>query len=143
MATVAPGCNVAPFADAPAPESSVTSPRLRPALVNGQRCWLECPPWCTEDHVAANERHLEDVCHTSGVADLVAPRLGGAPQLLLMTRLIAGDGGSERDRRSQVTVDVDDVNGMYLDPDEADVFAADLVAFAGQVRELARIARGN
>jgi hypothetical protein len=91
--------------------------------------------------VAANERHLEDVCHTSGVADLVAPRLGGVPQLLLMTRLIAGDGGSEEDRRPQVTVDVDDVNGMYLDPDEADVFAADLVAFAGQVRELARIAR--
>ncbi|WP_434092550.1 DUF6907 domain-containing protein [Streptomyces griseorubiginosus] len=76
-----------------APEASVTPPpRLRPALVNGSPCYVECPPWCSEDHVAANERHLEDVCHTSGAVDLVAPRQGGAAHLLLLTRLIAGSG---------------------------------------------------
>lgn len=122
--------------------STTPPPRLRPALVNGQRIHVECPSWCTEDHVATNERYLEDVYHGSRVADLVAPRLGSVPQLLLMTRLIAGDGGSEEARRPLVTVDVDDVNGMYLEPDEADAFAASLIAFAEQVRSLAQVARG-
>ena len=116
--------------------------RISPALVNGQRVWLECPSWCTEDHVAANERHLEDVCHTSGAADLMAPRQGGPAQLLLLTRLIAGSGSSPDDRQPLVTVDVDDVNGMYLEPTAADEFADNLMAFAEQVRALARTARG-
>lgn len=124
-----------------APAASVT-PRLSPALVNGQRIWIECPTWCTEDHVAANERHLEDVCHTSGAADLMAPRQGATPQLLLLTRLIAGSGSSASDRQPLVTVDVDDVNGMYLEPADADAFANNLTAFAEQVRALARTARG-
>lgn len=126
----------------PAPATSVTPPpRLRPALVNGQRIHVECPPWCTEDHVAANERHLEDILHTSGCSDLMAPRQGGPAQLLLLTRLIASDSGSPEDREPLVTVDVDDVNGMYLAPAEAEVFADRLVAFAEQVRRLAAVAR--
>lgn len=131
----------APAVAASAPAASVT-PRLRPALVNGQRIWIECQSWCTEDHVAANERYLEDVCHTSGAADLMAPRQNGPAQLLLLTRLIAGNGDSASDRQPLVTVDVDDVNGMYLPAAEADVFADSLVAFAEQVRAMARTARG-
>ncbi|MFG3585074.1 DUF6907 domain-containing protein [Streptomyces sp. NPDC047990] len=126
---------------APGSATSESVPRLRPALVNGQRIWVECPIWCVEDHVAASERHLEDVCHTSGAADLVAPREGGPSQLLLLSRLIAGTGSAPEDRQPLVTIDVDDVNGMYLEPAAADVFADGLVAFAEQVRALARTAR--
>ncbi|MGQ4343546.1 DUF6907 domain-containing protein [Streptomyces sp. SAS_275] len=118
------------------------TPNLSPALVNGQRVWVECPHWCTEDHIAANERHLEDVCHTSGAADLIAARKDSAPHLLLLTRLIAGTGSTAEDRQPLVTIDVDDVTGMYLEPADADRFADDLVAFAQQVRALARTARG-
>lgn len=127
------------------PESPVAvqpTPRLSPALVNGQRIWIECPTWCTEDHIAANERHLEDVCHTSGAADLMAPRQDGPAQLLLLTRLIAGTGSSPDALQPLVTIDVDDVNGMYLEPAAADAFADNLTAFAEQVRALARTARG-
>lgn len=130
----------APAVATSAPASSVT-PRLSPALVNGQRVWLHCPNWCTEDHVAANERHLEDVCHGSRAADLIVPRQDGSAQLMLLTRLIAGDSGSEEDRRPLVTVDVDDVQGLYLTDAQAEVFADGLVAFAEQVRALARVAR--
>jgi hypothetical protein len=131
----------APAVATSAPAASVT-PRISPALVNGQRVWLECPSWCTEDHVAANERHLEDVCHGSRAADLIVPRQDGSARLMLLTRLIAGDYGSDEDREPLVTVDVDDVQGMYLSPKEADDFADGLVAFAEEIRALARTARG-
>ncbi|MET9896659.1 hypothetical protein ABZZ47_42125 [Streptomyces sp. NPDC006465] len=91
--------------------------------------------------MAANERHLEDVCHTSGAAGLMAPRHDSTPQLLL-TRLAAETGSSASDRQPLVTVDADDVTGLYLEPAEADAFADNLVAFAEQVRALARTARG-
>lgn len=123
-----------------APAASIT-PRLSPALVNGQKLWIECPSWCTEDHVAANERHLEDICHGSRAADLIMPREDGSARLMLLTRLIAGNYGTEKDRQPLVTVDVDDVQGMYLPADDADVFADGLVAFAEEIRALARVAR--
>lgn len=134
MATVTPEQVIAQPRDA-------LPPHIRPALVNGHPCYVECPSWCTEDHVAANERHLEDVCHTSGAADLMAPRQDGSACLMLLTRLLAGNGASSADRQPLVTVDVDDVNGMYLEPDAADEFADSLVAFAERVRGLADVAR--
>jgi hypothetical protein len=123
------------------PELAVApTPRLSPALVNGQRIFLECASWCTEDHVAANERHLEDVCHSSAVVDLMSPRDSGPARLLAYARVIAGNSDSVEDR-PQVTIDFDDIQGMYLQAQDADEFADNLIAFAQQVRTLARTAR--
>lgn len=120
----------------PEPTVAPTS-RISPALVNGQRIFLECPAWCTEDHVAVNERHLEDVCHSSAVVDLVSPRDSGPTRLLAYARVIAGNSTSLEDQ-PQVTVDFDDIQGMYLQAQDADEFANNLIAFAQQVRTLAR-----
>lgn len=112
-------------------------PRITPALVNGQRIFLECPVWCTEDHVAANERFLEDVCHSSAAVDLMSPRQDGPAKLLAYARVIAGHSGSVEDR-PQVTVDFDDIQGMYLQAQDADEFADSLIVFAQRVRTMAR-----
>lgn len=134
MNTVAP-------AQSSASAASVT-PGFRPALVNGQRIFLQCPAWCIEDHVAENARHLEDVCHSSAAVDLMSPRDNGPARLLAYARVISGDYGSDEDRRPQVTVDFDDIHGMYLHARDADEFADNLITFALEVRALARTARG-
>jgi hypothetical protein len=109
--------------------------------VNGQQVWVQCSSWCIEDHVAANERHLEDVMHGSRSADLIVQQQDGPARLVLVTRLISSDSGSTEEREPLVTVDFEDVQGMYLPAAEADVFADSLVAFAEQVRAMARVAR--
>ncbi|MER6135113.1 hypothetical protein [Streptomyces sp. NPDC001815] len=102
---------------------------------------LSCPSWCSEDHVAANERHLADVAHTSATADLMAPRADGPAKLLAYARLVADAYGDEEARRPLVTVDVEDIHGMYLRAEGAEEFAEGLISFAMEVLQLARTAR--
>lgn len=143
MSTVAP-------AVAPATEASVTvvpapvSPalRLRPALVNGSPIHIQCESWCSEDHVAANERHLADVAHTSATADLMAPRADGPPKLLACARLVADAFGDEEARTPLVTVDIEDIHGMYLRARSTEEFADSVIAFGLELHRLARMARG-
>ncbi|MCX5336911.1 hypothetical protein [Streptomyces sp. NBC_00140] len=127
-----------------APEASVTpaAPRIRPALVNGLQIFIECPEWCTDDHVAENERHLEDICHGGRMADLMLPGPSGELDLMAFARLSQETCGSEEQRRPRVTVD-DRAAGAYLLPDEADVFADGLVSFAEQIRAMVQVARGQ
>jgi len=122
------------------PASSVT-PRIVPALVNGNRVHIECLPWCTTDHVAENERHLEDVAHAGALTDLVVP--GGEPgyRLLAHARVGADLFAPEVQDRAPFVVIDDGSEGFHLAPTEAEVFADRLMAFAEQVRALARIAR--
>ncbi|MER6135109.1 hypothetical protein [Streptomyces sp. NPDC001815] len=89
---------------------------LRPALVNGSPIHVQCADWYSEDHVAANERHLADVAHTSSTADLMAPRADGPPKLLAFARLVLDAFGDEEARTPQVTVDIEDIHGMYCGP---------------------------
>jgi hypothetical protein len=125
---------------AAAPAASVT-PRLVPALVNGQQVYIPCPTsWCVTDHVAENERHLEDIAHCGALTDLVVPGEPGY-RLLAHARLGADLFAPESEQQAPFVV-IDDRSEMFhLSPDEADVFADRLTAFAEQVRALARIAR--
>jgi hypothetical protein len=120
-----------------------TPTRLVPAVVSGQQIHIECPSsWCTVDHVAKPEGFLVDVWHVGDYADLNAPRIGKDPQLVLFARLGIDPYASEPERRQAfVTVD-DGGEGFYMTPDLADQFADNLVAFAEQIRTMARTARG-
>mgnify|MGYP001558674090 CR=1 FL=1 len=131
---------VQPTADAAPAGLAQTAPtlRLRPALVNGQRIHVECASWCTEDHIAENARHLEDVCHSSVAVDLMSPRDNGPAKLLAYARVISGDSGSMEDR-PQVTVDFDDIHGMYLQVQDVEELADNLIAFAQRIRSLGRV----
>lgn len=116
--------------------------RIVPAIVSGQQIFIECPSWCTVDHVASPEGHLVDVWHAGEYADLNAPRIGKDPELALFARLGIDPYASEPERRRAfVTVD-DGGEGFYMTPDLADQFAANLETFAEQIRAMARTARG-
>lgn len=39
------------------------APRLRPAHLRSQKIHIECPTWCTRDHIEANVGYLEDIDH--------------------------------------------------------------------------------
>ncbi|MEV6547962.1 hypothetical protein AB0M57_04540 [Streptomyces sp. NPDC051597] len=114
--------------------------RLVPALIHGQRVHLECPIWCVTDHVAENERHLEDVAHAGPLTDLAVP--GGDPfyRLLAHARLGLDNYAPRPEDRVPVVVIDDGSEGHHLSPGEADEFADRLIAFAVTVRALARVA---
>ncbi|MFI5985082.1 DUF6907 domain-containing protein [Streptomyces sp. NPDC051555] len=117
--------------------------RIVPAMVSGQQIFVECPSWCTVDHVEHAEGFLVDLWHASNYADLNAPRIGKDPELVLFARLGIDPFASEPERqRAFITVD-DGGEGAYMTPDQADEFADNLEAFAPQIREMARTARGD
>ncbi|MER6778450.1 MULTISPECIES: DUF6907 domain-containing protein [unclassified Streptomyces] len=121
---------------------TTVEPRLVPAVVGGHQIWIECPSWCTVDHVAYSEGFLEDVWHCGDNADLFAPRIGKSPDLALYARLGLDPFDSDPGRRRAfVTVD-DGSEGFYMAPDQADQFADNLEAFAEKIRAMARTARG-
>lgn len=110
--------------------------RLSPALVNGQRVTIECPSWCITDHVAENERHLEDVAHKGAPADLIIPGVVPELQMLAYARLGTypfGDGG-----QPFVVVGNDSEAVAELTPEQAGVFADRLERLAAMVRAYAR-----
>lgn len=117
----------------------VSTGRLSPALVNGQRVTVECPNWCVTDHVAENERHLEDVAHRGAPADLVVP--GGEPELQLLAFARLGAYSFGEDGRPFVVVGNDSEAVAELTAEQAEVFADRLERFAASVRSQARTAR--
>ena len=113
--------------------------RLRPALIDGRRVHLDCPLWCVDDHVAENERHLEDVTHSGAMTDLVVP--GGPGYRLLAHARLGSDpfASTPADRGPYVVVD-DQSEPFILSPAEALVLADRLESFAARVRDLAVVA---
>lgn len=123
---------------------SVTAPpvhRVVPAVVSGARIFIECPSWCTIDHADSPEGHLVDIWHGSDYADLKVPRMDNTPDLLAFARLGLDPYSPKAERRTPfVTVD-DGGEGFDMTPDQADEFAANLEAFAAQIRAMARTAK--
>ncbi|MFF2475114.1 DUF6907 domain-containing protein [Streptomyces sp. NPDC058066] len=103
--------------------------------MNGRQIFIECPSWCVTDHVAANERHLEDIEHAGEMTDLVIPG-GPGYRLLAHARLGWNPYGDDADRGPYVVVD-DASEPFVVTPAEASVFADWLEAFAAQLRHLA------
>lgn len=114
--------------------------RIVPALIDGQRCYLECPAWCVIDHVRENQRFIEDVWHSGEFADLEAPRRNGTPDLLAYARLgIDPFSRDEAMRRPFLFIeDGNTAEGSYMDAEHAETFADNLVAFAEKIRSMGR-----
>lgn len=115
-------------------------PRLRPALVNGQRIHVSCDSWCVTDHVSENERYLVDVTHQGAAVDLLVPREDGSVQLLATARILASDSGTAEERRPMVAVDFEDVQSLYLSPAETAAAADRVAAFESRLRALGQVA---
>lgn len=113
------------------------TPRLRPATVAGNHIHIECPAWCTYDHVAHPEGFLVDVFHSTDSADLMAPLMGEEPLPLLHARVSADTFGTDVARQVPYIEVTDESELIHMTPDQALQFADDLVAFADRIRALA------
>lgn len=122
------------------PSEALTTSRIVPALIDGQRVFLECPSFCTIDHVREGQKFLVDVWHTGEFADLEAPRRNGTPDLLAYARL-GVDPFSSDDAMRRPFLFIEDggsAEGSYMDAEHAEEFADNLVAFAEKVRAMGR-----
>ncbi|MFE4671078.1 DUF6907 domain-containing protein [Streptomyces sp. NPDC056723] len=116
----------------------VPEPRIVPASVNGRQVFIECPSWCVTDHVAENERYLEDVEHSGELFDLVIPGDSSGYRLLAHARLGADLFAPDPADRQPVVVVDDGAKEHRLTPAEALQHADRLIAHGEQMRELAR-----
>lgn len=122
------------------PTVKATDLRVVPALIDGQRVFIECFSWCMIDHVKENQKFLVDVWHTGEFADLEAPRRNGTPDLLAYARL-GVDPFSSDDAMRRPFLFIEDggsAEGSYMDAEHAEEFADNLVAFAEKVRAMGR-----
>ncbi|MFJ3878037.1 DUF6907 domain-containing protein [Streptomyces sp. NPDC090077] len=120
----------------------MTTTRVVPAVINGCTCFVECPSWCVIDHVSRPNRFLEDLWHSGTFAGLMAPSMGRDPEVTLLARLGMDPYSRNADRRSPF-VNVDDGGeGLDMTPSQAFEYADNLVAFADQIRAMARTAAG-
>jgi hypothetical protein len=121
-----------------APECTET--RIVPAMIDGQRVFLECYSWCKIDHVKENQKFLVDVWHSGEFADLEAPRRGDIPDLLAYARLgVDPFSSDEAMRRPFLFIeDGGSAQGSYLDAEHAEQFADNLAAFAEKIRTMGR-----
>lgn len=115
--------------------------RVVPALIDCAPLYVDCPDWCTLDHVTQNEGALEDLYHSGVEATLFVPvpgEISGGPQLLITAKLNEDPYLRRREGRgTRVCVDTGQ-DPFMLTAREANEFADDLVAFAARVRAAAR-----
>ncbi|SDL28457.1 DUF6907 domain-containing protein [Streptomyces indicus] len=124
------------------PVESPPASRIVPALVAGSHVHIECPSWCSLDHVAENEGHLVDVHHRGATSDLIVPTAGPEVELLLSTYLWSDAFSTRVAERAPVVVIDDGSEGFHLSPAQAVLFAARVEQFAARIRDLASAAVG-
>ncbi|MDV9168762.1 hypothetical protein R6V09_01210 [Streptomyces sp. W16] len=124
--------------------------RLVPATIQffdqiARTVWIECPDWCTDDHVENPQLAVEDIVHTSDSQDFGIHTLGSPRLVFELYARITSDAYDRNPQLRQATVAVDDGDGEYafLSPDMADDLADRLVAFASRIRQLSRTARAH
>ncbi|MEU4502631.1 hypothetical protein [Streptomyces sp. NPDC024089] len=122
---------------------TVPSIRIVPATVSGTRVYIECPAWCTVDHVASPEGFLEDVWHGGDYANLNVPRIGRDDELFSFARLGVDPVSSDPARRNAFVFVDDGSEGYEMSPGQADRFADNLEMFAAQIRAMAATAKAE
>jgi hypothetical protein len=122
--------------------------RLVPARVGRQgrmqTVYVECPLWCTVDHVANWQYDVEDVNHYGDTESVTVPTMlkPGVAHFVWSTRIACDPVAAEPSlRAAHVLIDDENPDEARLTPDMADELANELIAFAAQVRSAARTAR--
>ncbi|WP_430542504.1 DUF6907 domain-containing protein [Streptomyces iconiensis] len=139
---IIPALNLTPTGRLPHAATSQTPPPepkkdIVPALIGGARVYIECPEWCTVDHVATSERCLADLSHASTFADLHVPT--GGREFLFHAALFSMPYAEEDpDSPPHMFVDDERQDGIRLDADGATEFADRLITMAAQVRRMAQ-----
>ncbi|NUQ96393.1 MAG: hypothetical protein HOY79_07435 [Streptomyces sp.] len=120
--------------------------RLMPALIGtinrAHVVHIECPDWCTDDHM--DEPHgLEEVTHNAGDKDVEVVSIDDLTALALhWTARISAYPASPfaQARAAHIVVD-DEGTEARLTPEMAEELADDLVAFTAYLRQLAGTVR--
>ncbi|MEU6567320.1 DUF6907 domain-containing protein [Streptomyces parvulus] len=122
--------------------------RLVPAKIGATNrtstiVYIECPNWCTEDHVAESVRNVEDILHVTGTDGFCVTTFTGNHENVhcLYAGLEADPAASDSDMRRAHVVVEDGSNYAYLTPQMAEQLADRVVGFASELRHLARTAR--
>jgi hypothetical protein len=106
--------------------------------------YIECPAWCSQDHVANWSHYAEDIDHwgqTDAAWDTGCLTRPGDQMLALFARVHSDPVAADpRLRAAHVLMD-DESTQVFLTPEMADRMADDLIAFAAQMRHLATRAR--
>jgi hypothetical protein len=105
--------------------------------------YVECPLWCTDDHVAEPVVNAVDISHTSSSEGLGVPSLlknGLAHEMFaaIQSDPVAAD---PRLRAAHIIVEDGSNDYAFLTPEMTDELADKAVAFASHLRSLARTAR--
>ncbi|WP_406345514.1 DUF6907 domain-containing protein [Streptomyces sp. NBC_00648] len=131
----------------PRPEPATVQPRLVPALVDSHQIHIECPAaWCTLDHIEENPRDIEDIFHFGDDADLEVPRFNAEGEPLLFGYIRPGCdpfGQTPEQRQPFLYLEDGSGEGAYMRAEQAAEFADNLIAFAAQVRAMARTITGG
>ncbi|MER7927066.1 hypothetical protein ABTY96_28570 [Streptomyces sp. NPDC096057] len=125
--------------------------RLVPALirwhreVTAQTVWIECPTWCSEPHHAVAQLAVEDIVHSSHAVYFGVDSIETTGMVFGLHAQIKADPQDSKPQFRQAHIVIDDGQGedAFLTVDRADALADRLVAFAAQVRRLARTARAH
>ncbi|NWF25266.1 hypothetical protein HW130_03135 [Streptomyces sp. PKU-EA00015] len=130
-------------AQTPTSPAGIHPSRIVPAVVSGARIFIECPAWCTVDHVDSAENHIADVWHGGDYANLNVPRLGKSPDLLAFARLGVDPMSSDPAKQTAFVFVDDGGEGYEMSPDQAVDFADNLERFAAEIRAMAATANGE
>jgi hypothetical protein len=119
--------------------------RLVPALIGTRKsahvAHIECPSWCVENHLA-EPTMFDDITHTSASEEVGISSFLKQDGSLLMYAMLQADpeATDPRLRRAHIGIEHEGVPDVHT-PEMAEAFADDLIAFALQLRGLARTAR--
>ncbi|MEH0423158.1 DUF6907 domain-containing protein [Streptomyces sp. B21-083] len=114
------------------------------AVVKGIQVPIACPTgWCNNDHTDENTQNLDDIDHAGAHIDLMVPNLQGVDDLLFAYARLYQDTYAPDPlmRTPHIRIEFGGGEESYLTPDQADLFAARLAAFAAQLQALAHTAR--
>ncbi|WP_328449838.1 hypothetical protein OG780_19265 [Streptomyces sp. NBC_00386] len=123
--------------------------RLMPATVGRTNAtsvtvYIECPTWCTEDHVDEPVRDIEDVMHRGDIAAVYVPTFGYGAYPIQMHATVESDPVATEPEFKAAHITVQDAGGnsySHLTPEMAERLADEVVGFAAQLRHQARTCR--
>jgi hypothetical protein len=143
VSTTVPPTNVHPF-PALKPGHHLAPAAIQRGAESPQIVYIECPDWCTEDHVDNFAHFMEDVDHKGGDFSISIPSFwNGTEAAYQMTAALSCDPMSSDPQLREAHIVMGDSGSVdaYLTPDMADGAADDLIKLAAKLREASRTAR--